>query len=163
MTTTKRLSAWPVMTVLVFLLALPGCAGMQPGYQEPEVYLTRLAPLSGNGMEQRFLVGLRIVNPNRGAINIAGLSYGVSVQGQKLVSGVSSDIPRIPGYGESEVTLEAATNLLGAVRLVSELLTKPAEAINYELEARLDVGRFALPITIKETGAIKLGSAVSGN
>jgi len=118
--------------------------------------------MASSGLEQRFLVGLRIVNPNRGAIDIAGLSYGVTVQGQKLVSGVSSNIPRVPGYGETEVTLEAATNLLGAARLLSELLSQPADAINYELEARLDVGRFALPVTVKEAGAIKLG-AISGN
>lgn len=143
----------------LFLLALllVGCAGLQRDYEEPEVHLTRIVPVAGTGLEQRFLVGLRILNPNRDAINVSGLSYSVSLQGQKVVSGVSSNIPRIPGYGEAEVELEASTNLLAGVRVLADLMSRPAEAIDYELEARLDVGRFALPVRIRDSGSIQLG------
>lgn len=143
---------------LFFLaLLLAGCAGWQRDYQEPQVSLTRISPLAGAGLEQRFLIGLRILNPNRDAINVSGLSYAVSLQGQKVVSGVSADIPRIPGYGEAEVELEASANLLAGLRLLSGLMNRPAEAIEYELEARLDVGRFALPVRIRDSGSIQLG------
>lgn len=140
---------------LVVLLA--GCAGQQHDFQEPEVHLTRIVPVAGSGLEQRFLIGLRILNPNRNAIRVSGLSYTVSLQGQKVVSGVSANIPRISGYGEAEVEVEASTNLLAGVRLLVDLMNRPAEAIDYELEARLDVGRLALPLRIRDSGSIQLG------
>ncbi len=143
---------------LFLILLLAGCAGMQRDFQEPEVHLTRITPIAGTGLEQRFLVGLRVINPNRDALNVTGLSYSVSLQGQKVVSGVSSNLPRVPGYGEAEVELEASTNLLAGVRLLADLMSRPADAIDYELEARLDVGRFALPLRIRDSGAIRLGA-----
>lgn len=138
-------------------LLLSGCSALQRNYEEPEVHLTRIAPLAGTGLEQRFLIGLRILNPNRDAINVAGMSYNVSLRGQKVVSGVSSQLPRIPGYGEAEVELEASTNLLAGARVLLDLMNRPAEPIDYELEARLDVGRFALPVRIRDSGSISLG------
>lgn len=139
-------------------LLLAGCSTWQRNYEEPEVRLTRIVPLAGAGLEQRFLIGLRILNPNRDAINVAGMSYSVSLRGQKVVSGVSSQLPRIPGYGEAEVELEASTNLLAGARVLLDLMNRPAEPIDYELEARLDVGRFALPVRIRDSGSISLGA-----
>ncbi|MCK9506030.1 MAG: LEA type 2 family protein [Porticoccaceae bacterium] len=151
----KKLFTWLPMAFVLMLLS--ACTGLQRDYQDPEIYLTKIMPMAGSGLEQRFLIGLRIVNPNRSNINISGMSYSINIRGQKLISGVSSHIPRIPGYGEAEVELEAATNLLGAVQLAADMMRNPAKAIDYELEARLDVGRFAVPVRIKETGSINLG------
>lgn len=141
----------------LILVLLSGCAALQQNYEEPEVHLTRIAPLAGSGLEQRFLIGLRILNPNRDAIHVSGMTYSVSLRGQKIVSGVSSDLPRIPGYGEAEVELEASTNLLAGARILLDLMNRPTESIDYELEARLDVGRFALPVRIRDSGVISLG------
>ena len=151
----KKTYTW--MSMVFVLMLLTGCAGLQRDYQDPEVYLTKIMPMAGTGLEQRFLIGLRIVNPNRSTINISGMSYNIKLRGQKLISGVSANIPRIPGYGEAEVELEAATNLLGAVQLAADMMRNPTKAMDYELEARLDIGRFAVPIRIKETGSINLG------
>ena len=145
---------------LIPLLAMTsGCALWRGNFQNPEVYLTRIAPLPGEGLEQRFAIGLRIVNPNRTPLAIRGMSYGLTLMGEKIVSGVTADIADIPAYGVAEVELQAAANLLGAVRLVSTLISRPAQAIDYALEARLDLRGFLIPLRIAETGSIQLGQS----
>lgn len=142
------------------LILLSGCAALQRNHEEPQVHLTRIVPLAGAGLEQRFLIGLRILNPNRDAIDVAGMSYHVSLRGHRVVSGVSSQLPRIPGYGEAEVELEASTDLLAGTRVLLDLMNRPGEPIDYQLEARLDVGRFSLPVRIRDSGSISMGAGL---
>ena len=141
---------------LLALFVLAGCASLQRHYEPPEVQLIRIVPLAGAGLEQRFLIGLRVLNPNRDAINVAGMSYHVSLRGQKVLSGVSSQLPRIPGYGTADVELEASTSLLAGARVLLDLMNRPAEPIDYELEARLDVGRWVPPVRLRDSGSISL-------
>ncbi|MDP5052233.1 MAG: hypothetical protein NWP69_00470, partial [Congregibacter sp.] len=52
-----------IATVLLTLLG--GCASMNAlDFDKPEVELLALQPMPSQGMEARFLVKLRVVNPN---------------------------------------------------------------------------------------------------
>ena len=143
------------ISVVLLVGWLSACATLMPDYQQPEVNLTKVEPLQSTNMEQRFLVGLRITNPNDVALDISGLSYSLSLQGHKVVSGVSNNIDSIAAYGDTLVELEASASLMGGFRALMALLGE-TKALEYELETRLDTGWWPWPITVVESGAIEL-------
>ncbi len=146
------------LTAAVWLLVLAGCASLNPSFQKPEVHLVRLQPLPAQGLEQRFAIGLKVLNPNRTALKISGISYNLKLQGHKVVSGLSGNVPVIPAYGEAMLDLEASTDLFGSMRAVMDLLGHPEKPVSYELETKIDTGWWGLPVTVVESGSIDLGS-----
>lgn len=143
-------------SIIVAALVLQACAGLRPGFETPTVTVSSFRPLPGDGAVPRFEIGLHIINPNREALKLEGLAYTVSLEGRELVKGVDNDLPVIQGYGEGDVTLVATPNLLGGIRLVTDLMATPRDRFSYALEAKLDVGRFTPAIRVRDEGEIAL-------
>ena len=73
---------WLLASALALITA---CSGIGlPDFDEPEVELVGIEPLQANGMEARFLVKLRVINPNSIPLSIDGMSYDVSIRGYEL-------------------------------------------------------------------------------
>jgi len=140
------------------VIMLSGCAGLAPEtLEEPSVMLDSFRVAPSEGLSPRFLIGLRIINPNRGAINIRGLTYDISLEDRKLLTGVASNLGRVPGYGESEIELQAGLDLLSGLRLFNDLLADPRrERVKYTFRARLDVGGLTRMLTLEEEGELTL-------
>ena len=141
----------------LFALLLSSCAVLNSSFKKPEVSVVNLYALPGEGIEQRFKVILQITNPNATALKLAGMSYGLNLNGYKIVSGVASGIPEIPAYGQSEVELVAAVNALAGIRFLSGLLGAPQSTFNYRFYADLDTGMPWLgSILVEDGGEIAL-------
>jgi hypothetical protein len=54
------------------------------------------------------------------------------------------------------VQVEASTNILAGLRLISSLLNKPGRELHYELATKLRSGWWPVPINIVESGDIRL-------
>lgn len=147
------------------VVLLAGCATFYPGRAQPEIHLTSIQVLPREGLEQRFLIGLNIVNVNSARLNISGLSYSLLLNGRKVASGVSGKMTPIPGFSESRVRLQASTNLISSLRVVAELLSEGTPTVDYELVTKIHTSWWPVPIEITEQGSIGLGdlsSDVSG-
>jgi hypothetical protein len=143
------------LTIFIILLSLTitlGCAGLRPNYESPTVNITSFRLLPSDGLIPRFEIGMRVINPNRSALNLQGLSYSIEIEGHKIVTGVSNDLPHIDGYSEGNVTLVAAANLLSGIRLISELMKENRDTFTYGFEAKLDPGGWSIPFHIQEKG-----------
>jgi LEA14-like dessication related protein len=149
---------------LAAVLALLGaCASMGLDFDDPEVELVGLRPVAGNAMEARFVVSLRIVNPNPIPLEVDGMAYEVSIRGSKLLSGVSNEGLNIPAYGESTADLEVAAGMLGSLSLIRDLISNPSgESLPYELKAKLSRKGIPVPLRITREGSIDLGNLGSG-
>jgi LEA14-like dessication related protein len=144
--------------LLVMLMALiSACASWSPSYEKPQVNITSfsLAPES-NGLAPRFIIGLQIINPNRNALPLKGMSYSVEVENNRVLSGATPDLPRVPGYGMADFTIEASPDLLGSARLVNRLLSGNKKNLDYTFKAKLDVGSLMPFINIEESGKFTL-------
>lgn len=135
---------------------LSSCAWLQPGRVKPEIHLTSIKPLPREGLEQRFLIGLNIVNPGAGELNISGLSYHLTLNGRKVASGVSGKMVGIPAYSESRVQLEASTNLISGLRVIAGLLQDPGASVDYELMTKIRTAWWPMPVEVSEQGSINL-------
>lgn len=143
---------------LFCLFIVSGCATMSPSFEEPQVEVLSIKRTPSEGMEQRFLVGLKVTNPNSRALTIQGMSYSLSIEDYTVASGVSADVPRVEPYGEARFELPVSTSLLNSIRLLKHLLELNKSTLAYRLEAKLDLGIPLMPKTsVVEEGSVKLG------
>ena len=137
---------------LLVALLLTACANLTPGFEEPLLEVTSIRLKNTGGLAPEFDIALRVSNPNRDALNIDGMTYTLYLAGNKVVSGVTNDLPSVPGYGASEVKLRATLSLFGSMSLLNDLMNQNQGSIDYELVTKLDVGRFYPKITVKREG-----------
>ncbi len=149
-----RLAQRGLLACVVLLAS--SCALFDRAYEKPAVHLVKIEALSSRGLEQRFRVDLKIINPNSAGLRISGMSYTLKLNGEKVVKGVTGQVSAIPAHSETTVQVEAATNILAGLRLISSLLDQPGRVLHYELETKLRVGWWPVPIIILESGDFAL-------
>ena len=144
----------------VVLLALTACTGMRPGYEKPAVTLQSFRSIPSEGGLPEFEIGLGIINPNREPLEVVGISYTISVAGHELVKGVGKGFGVIEGYDKGNISLKAGANLLAGIRLVTDLMVRSPESLEYKFEAKLDMGALHRSIRIREAGEFNFGQDV---
>lgn len=147
------------------MVMLAGCAGMRPGYETPTVTVKSVRAIPSEGMLPEFEIDLHVVNPNREALKLAGVSYTVSLEGHELIRGVGNDLPVIDGYGEGDFTLNASADLFAGVGLIRDLMSTQKDTLSYSFEAKLDPGALRPSIRVKDAGEVSLsgiGNAAGG-
>ncbi len=147
------------LTTLFLILMLTSCAALNPNFEEPQVSVNSFKILPGGSINPTFEIGLRVVNPNSTELNLKGLSYTVSIEGNKVFSGVANQLPIVPAYGEEEVKLNAQADLFGGIRLIADLMKPRETPVGYTLKIKLAVGTFALPIHITREGNLTIPTA----
>ena len=143
---------------LSFLLLLSfGCAALQPGYETPQVTISSFEALPSQGVIPRFQIGLHIINPNRTPLDLKGVSYTISLEGNKILTGVSNQLPKIEAYGEGNVVLNASVDFLSSMGFLKDLIqNQKNDNITYNFAAKLDVGSLYPFIRITKKGEISL-------
>ena len=96
--------------ITVFLLC--NCAStISPDFEPPVVSLHTFRMLPSESVTPRFEIGLHILNPNSDPLRFEGIFYSVDIEGYKVLSGVSNDLPTIEPYSEANIILEANVDL----------------------------------------------------
>lgn len=144
----------PAFAILLLVLSITGCARFTPNYEEPTVGLKTFRLIPTPGIVPTFEIGLHIINPNRDPLNIQGLYYTVSIEGHKVLAGVANELPKIEGYGEGDIIIEATVDLLSGAKLIRSLIIQPTTAFQYTFNAKLDMGTFLPTMNIVETGQL---------
>lgn len=160
MTLSNAHSPLAALALLIAIVVLPGCAGMGAGYETPAVTVQSFRPVSagdGSGLP-KFEIVLHVVNPNLEPLELAGVSYTISLDGHELIKGVGNQLPVIAGYGEGTLTLNAGFNLMAGIQLFRSLLQKDSNAFTYEFKAKLDPGAYRRKIRITDSGTITLAN-----
>lgn len=143
---------------LLFILIVGGCASLSSNYEKPQVNITSFAFAPNTaGLAPRFDIGIQIINPNRVALPFRGMTYAVEIEGYRILSGATPDIPTVPAYGQADFMIQASPDLFGSARLLGDLFSNTQRNnVKYSFSARLDAGRLLPMINIQETGELKL-------
>jgi LEA14-like dessication related protein len=144
------------LIIFAWLLMLSSCASITPDLDPPKVTLESFRALPSQGNAPRFEITLRVVNPNKKTLDIAGISYSIELLDKELISGVTNDIPVIEGYSEEVVTLEAGLQLFQLMRLLTSLGSSASDSLEYRFSAKIDFNGFVPTQRIEETGEITL-------
>jgi len=148
-----------LVLILITVAALSACTGMGPGYEVPTVNVQSFRPIaSDDGGLPKFEIVLHVVNPNLEPLELAGISYSISLDNSELIKGVGADLPVIEGYGEGSFSVVAGFNVLAGIRLFRSLLEKDADTFDYSFKAKLDPGAYKRKIRISDSGTISLSN-----
>ncbi len=129
--------------LIAVMLALGACSSLF-GLRDPlRVDLVGLEPVAGQGMEARFMVKLRVQNPNDDAIDYNGIALDLAVNGQPLASGVSDASGQVPRFGEKVISVPVSFSAFSVIRQAWGLSGgPPREGMPYEINGKLAGGLF---------------------
>ena len=149
--------------MLIGAFTLTSCASLNPDYELPTVTISsfKVAPVV-NGLPT-FDIGLRIINPNPEPLNIRGVVYSVSLQGQEVIKGVGKDYPQIEGYSQGDISISASANVFNGIRFLANLMESPEDSLYYEFSVKLDLREFWSSLKVSETGSFSLGADATRN
>lgn len=145
-----------LFTLMIAVFTMSGCAGLVPEMDPPKVTVESVESLPSAGSGPRFNIKLRVANPNKQTLDIAGISYSIEVLERELLSGVTNDVPVIEGYSEEIVTLEAGINLFQFLRLLAGLGKNTTDALDYRFSAKIDFNGFIPTQRVEEIGVLDL-------
>ena len=143
-----------IMACVVLLFA--GCASLSPDFEEPSLQINSVRLINFDGIAPQFEIDLHIVNPNRDALDLKGVSYTLHLAGKQVVSGATSNLPVVAAYGEADFKIDASVSLLDGLQLMSKLMNQYQENLTYEFNAKLDLGSFYPTIPIKREGVLNI-------
>jgi LEA14-like dessication related protein len=123
--------------LLVGVLLLAACASM-PAKDPLQVTVAGIEPLTGEGLELRLLVKLRVQNPNDTPIEFSGASLNLDVMDRRFASGVSDQAGTVPRFGEAIVAVPVTVSMLRMARQFMGMLDgKPVGSITYTMSGKL--------------------------
>lgn len=125
--------------ILMFLCLglLMGCTSLQ-SLTSPEVSLMAITPKSDGGLTPKFTLKLNVTNPNDQDLDIAGVSFALSIDDQKVLSGVTNQIPVLKAYSETPIEVEASISLFKLFALATSLTSKSNKDSTYKLTTIID-------------------------
>jgi LEA14-like dessication related protein len=130
-------AGWVV--VALGLLGVLGCAGMPAG--DPlQVTVAGVEPMTGEGLEMRMLVRLRVQNPNDGQVDYDGTYLKLLIQDKTFATGVSDASGSVPRFGETVIAVPVTVSMLNVMRQVIGAIdakTLPPDKVRYSLEGKL--------------------------
>lgn len=141
-------------SLFVLIALVSGCAGFH-GQDEPQIVVQGVRAVPSSGRIPGFVIDLNIVNPNRTAIDLNGVFYTLHLDGRRLFTGATNELPLIEGFSEGSFSLNANPDLLSAIGLIADLFSRPRGSIEYAIDAKLDVGGFRRSFNVYETGLIE--------
>lgn len=142
----------------LILMALAGCASMPSDFEQPSMEIASIQFRNSPSVAPQFDIILHVTNPNRDPLDLQGMSYTVTLAGHRMITGVSNDLPIVPAYGEADVRISAMVSLFGTIRLLNDLMTRNPERVEYEFDARMDIGRSRPRLHIRDSGVISLAA-----
>jgi LEA14-like dessication related protein len=127
------------LLVVSMLAVLWGCATLDRDFEPPRLTLVSLYPISATLLEQKYLIEVRIQNPNERGLEIGGLHYELELNGRSFVSGVSNEALVVPPFSDAVVRTEGVSTLFGLLRQIQELNRGTREALEYRLRGRVSL------------------------
>lgn len=159
---------WNVVLPILLACLITGCATLS-GRDSPDVRIVGLEPLPSEGLELRFALKMRVINPNDTSISFDGLAVKLNLDGRGLASGVSDAKGEIPRFGEQVLTIPVSISAFSAMRqILSRVGENPDDQANlkkpisYSLSGKLGGGAGVVnSVRFATTGELDLFSDTS--
>ena len=100
--------------------------------------------------------GPQISNPNRTELRLQGIVYNIDLEGHRILSAVSNQLPVIAAYGTGDVLLQASPDLLSTLALFSDLFSQRRDSLQYTLDANIDIGSRLRRVHVERSGEVPL-------
>lgn len=149
------------LSLAPLVVGLAGCAALLPHRDPLKVDVVGLDALPGAGLELRFLVKLRVQNPNDFDVPYDGLSFDMELRDAPFASGVSQAAGTVPRFGEATIPVPVSISGLAVVRQVMALTRSEdgrSGGLPYVLRGKLGGGLLGT-VRFEKRGEVRLGRA----
>lgn len=119
--------------IVLLCLWLAACASVPTHFEKPRVAIADIQLKDVGLLQQRFVLTLRVQNPNKIAIPIDGLDTTLSIADKPLAQGVSHERITLPALGEASLPVEVTADLASLIKAWRSLQAQG----NYKLSGRL--------------------------
>ena len=127
------------LSVLVFT-GLSACASLS-GRDPVKVNVVNVEPLTGQGLELRFMVKLRVQNPNDAPVEFDGIAIDLDVRGTGFASGVSDQRGTVPRVGELVLSVPVTVSASSVIKQAFSFAVAGSGGnrgkLSYELRGKL--------------------------
>lgn len=122
---------------------------------EPRVQLLSVRALDKSGRDQRYLLAIRIVNPDVGELAITSLACRLKINGTLVAEGFAGNLRTLPPESALRVEMEAGVNFIAGLKLAGGWAggVQP----DYVLETRLRRPWRWRPLVLVDAGALPRG------
>lgn len=150
------------ITLHIALLLLAGCASLSGFSEAPKVTLVDLQPMEMTLFEQRFLVRLRIQNPNPEPLDVAGMSYQVDINDRDFAEGVHGTPFVVEPFGEKVIDVTLGSTLFNVIDQFQGLTTERRSSLTYTLSGSLSVKGSLTRIPFERSGEMDFDGLQTG-
>jgi LEA14-like dessication related protein len=123
------------LSVLVFT-GITACASLS-GREPVKVNVVNVEPLTGQGLELRFMVKLRVQNPNDAPVEFDGIAIDLDVRGTDFASGVSDQRGTVPRFGELVLSVPVTVSASSVIKQALSFAMGNREKLSYQLRGKL--------------------------
>ncbi len=150
----NALAPWLRLLVLAFLVS--GCATLS-GLDAPRVSISNITPQDMTLFEQKFIVTLRIQNPNDVPLGVKGMSFNLDVNGKSFASGLSSQQVTVPRFGSEQIDVEVFSGLGGILKQLQGFVAGSSPQLTYRVRGKAYLDQPAsITLPFDEQGEIAL-------
>lgn len=141
-----------IVMMLGLILVSSGCSSTLLRPDPPRISLAGIQLVSGDLLEPRFLLRLRLQNPNERELAITGLDYQLFLNGALFADGVSASPVTISPFEEKTVHVEVVANLTRVLEQVPEL--NISRGIGYRFLGHVKLKHWLVKIPFEYSGSI---------
>ncbi len=144
------------LLILFIPLAIASCATIAPKWDPPHVSLAGLEIKELGLFEQRFVLRLRMQNPNNATLPISGMNYKLFINDQLFARGVSNQSLKIQPFEEVTVDVESTSTLSSLLEQLGGLGKQSGPQFKYRLEGNVGVLNSSIKIPFQHIGELGL-------
>ncbi|SDH14316.1 LEA type 2 family protein [Nitrosomonas sp. Nm132] len=122
---------------LVMAALVAGCTQLAGIKHNPDITLAGIELVEFGLLEQRFILKMRIQNPNDIALHINGITFDVELNGVAFAKGLSDKVVIVPRLGETVMEVKATSTLGMIWKQLGELQKSSRDKVDYRLSGRL--------------------------
>lgn len=148
-----------LIVLLLYVAAtvgLAGCAQMPVGMEPLSVTLADIRPLQIGVLEQEYAMKLRVQNPNKADIPLAGVSFGVELNGKPFAKGVSRQDTVVPAFGDVVLDVRAISTLGDVLAQINRMRDGPPQRMSYRLQGKLTPAHDIAALPFDSSGSLEL-------
>lgn len=138
-------------------MLLAGCSYMTRETLPPRVQLVNLQLQTAQLLEQRYLMTIRLQNPNEFDLEINGFDFNLELNGAPFAQGVSSREVSVPGFGDATTEVLVSSSLL----TLMQQMKGGQNAVKYRVFGRVKLKGIPVPVSFESEG--ELGNLTKGS
>jgi len=133
------LSLRPLPAIILLLLLLTGCQSKEI-FNEPQLRLVNIEVEQLKLLEQRFILHIKVDNPNSLPFALHRVSYQLWLNNLELGSGQLDKRLSIPANDSRILQVPLHTNIWQHLKPLSAALKNPKNPLQYRLEGKIKTG-----------------------